>query len=114
MAKGSQAKSTGRKPRASSSFVLEDRFDQTLAASAAKRVGELLASRAQRTDLDDLVLKAIKAANACASDMTPQELAVAVNAILKDLVAENAIGGVLPSDDRISAVVKQHITAGAG
>lgn len=97
--------------RASSHYELGESFDEALRRAAVNQVERLQKERSKRTSLDDLVLSAIRAANAAAGDngLTSQELASAVSSILAQLIDDSTVAGVLPSPERLHAIVKKAI-----
>lgn len=107
------AKNTKRSPgtRASSSFIIPDTFDDYLAKAAEQQIAEVESQRTRQLALDQLVLVAIKAANAAASNLglTTKELADAVNGMLQQLVEQGVLTGTLPSSDRIRSLVNRYV-----
>lgn len=103
------ASGADKKARASSTYGLTEDFDQALASAAKKQALLVVAERNRQASLDQLVLSAIKAANAAATDLTTQELATAVNLMLKQLVEESVISGALPNDERVKILVRSHV-----
>lgn len=103
--------SSRTRARASSQYELGESFDEALRRTAVNQVERIRQERSKRTSLDDLILSAIRAANAAAGDdgLTPQELASAVNNILAQLIDDSTAAGVLPSPDRLHAIVKKAI-----
>lgn len=64
-------------------------------------------------NIDDLVLRAIMAANAVDHDLPPAEFASVVTAMLADLVSGGALAGELPSETRLESIVLRHVKAAA-
>lgn len=95
--------------RASTRFSPADDFDAALAAAAGRHVGETLDRRRRQMKLDELVVRAIRAANAVEHDLSVAEFAKTITAMLTDLVSNGIVDGVLPSDTRLAAIVAGHI-----
>ena len=64
-------------------------------------------------NIDDLVLRAIRAANTVDHDLPTAEFAKVVTAMLAELVAGGAVAGALPSDARLESIVMRHLKVGS-
>ena len=100
-----------KRRRASARFSPAEDFDAALDAAAHRQVGEALHRRWAQMNIDDLVLRAIRAANAVNHDLPTAEFAKVVTAMLAELVAGGAVGGALPSDARLESIVTRHLKA---
>lgn len=102
-----------RRRRASARFSPSDDFEAALGAAAHRQVGEALHRRWAQMNIDDLVLRAIRAANAVDHDLPTADFARVVTAMLAELVACGAVEGELPSDARLEAIVTRHLKTGS-
>ncbi len=100
---------TQKRRRASVRFSPNEDFDAALDAAAHRQVGEALHRRWAQMNIDDLVLRAIRAANAVNHDLPTAEFAKVVTAMLAELVAGGAVDGALPSDARLESIVTRHL-----
>lgn len=98
-----------KRRRASARFSATEDFDAALDAAAHRQVGEALHRRSAQMNIDDLVLRAIRAANSVGHDLPPAEFAKVVTAMLVELVAGRAVAGELPSDTRLQSIVLRHV-----
>ncbi len=101
-----------KRRRASARFSPAEDFDAALDAAANRQVGEALHRRWAQMNIDDLVLRAIRAANAVDHDLPTAEFAKVVTAMLAELVTGGAVAGELPSDTRLESIVLRHVRAG--
>lgn len=102
-----------RRRRASARFSPAQDFEAALDAAAHRQVGEALHRRWAQMNIDDLVLRAIRAANAVDHDLPIDAFAKVVTAMLAEVVAGGAVEGELPSDTRLEAIVARHLKAGS-
>lgn len=102
-----------KRRRASARFSPAEDFDAALDAAAHRQVGEALHRRWAQMNIDDLVLRAIRAANAVDHDLPTAEFAKVVTAMLAELVAGGAVAGALPSDARLESIVMRHLKVGS-
>ncbi len=100
-----------KRHRASARFSPAEDFDAALDAAAHRQIGEALHRRWAQMNIDELVLRAIRAANAVDHDLPTAEFAKVVTAMLAELVAGGTVAGALPSDARLESVVTRHLKA---
>ncbi len=111
MAKEPTNTTAQKRRRASARFSPSDEFEVALDAAAHRQVGEALNRRWAQMKIDDLVLRAIRAANAIDHDLPTADFAKVVTAMLTELVAGGAVSGQLPSNARLEAIVVRQLKA---
>lgn len=105
------APSAPERRRVSAHFSPSDEFDAALDAAAHRQIGEAIHRRWAQMNIDGLVLRAIQAANKVDHDLTVPDFAKAVTAMLTEIVANGAVIGKLPSDERLEAIVLRHLNS---
>lgn len=101
-----------KRRRASARFSPSEEFEAALEAAAQRQVGEALSRRCGQMKIDDLVLRAILAANAIDHDLPTADFAKVVTAMLGELVAGGAVAGKLPSDARLESIIVRYLKTG--